>query len=430
MRFYRIKTILLTILTIVFIQNAFGQMMSKGSGLAATKDMFGPALFLYKTAIFQSEQFEEKDRLDVYVAFANDILQFVKEREGIFSAEYELLISVFDKKKNLVGEYSEIQKIEENNFNLTNNRRLKNRHKFSFHLSPAVYELVINLTDHDTQKSLKRKKKISKKNFKTGRSMLSDVLFGNLLLLNSEGEIERFDTNLTGKFFNPDSSFWAYFEIYPKNPADSINVTYSILDANSDAVTRKTITLLPDKPIVPYLLDISKYVNMSGHYSLIINCHQEKQTTEKAKFSVVWRNTEFTKMNIEQSIKTMREFIPIKEYRYLMEAPDSVKKAYYKKFWEERDPTPESKKNELLDEFNRRVEFSNNYFSVHALKIEGWRTDRGKIYLKYGTPSEVERNMEQINLPPFEIWYYHKHQRRFVFEDKSGVGDFKLVRVE
>ena len=98
MRFYRIKTILLTILTIVFIQNAFGQMMSKGSGLAATKDMFGPALFLYKTAIFQSEQFKEKDRLDVYVAFANDILQFVKEREGNFSAEYELLISVFDKK--------------------------------------------------------------------------------------------------------------------------------------------------------------------------------------------------------------------------------------------------------------------------------------------------------------------------------------------
>jgi len=50
--------------------------------------------------------------------------------------------------------------------------------------------------------------------------------------------------------------------------------------------------------------------------------------------------------------------------------------------------------------------------------------------MKYGPPTDVERHQDQLNLPPYEIWYYDKLDRRYYFEDKSGLGDFQLVRIE
>ena len=432
MKFQQIKYTLITILSlIVFMNSGFAQIFPRGSRQDKEKQMFGPSLFLYSTATFKSEKDVDKIRLDVFIAFANDILQFVKERQGNFSAEYELLVSVFDRKGNLVVEKSNSQKIKVNNFEKTNNRRLTNRYKFSFHLIPGEYRLVIHLTDMDIQKTLRREAKIKLKGFNLANDFISDVLFCNSLNITEAGDIETIHINIPRRFFNPDSSFWAYFEIYPRSFTDSLKLRYSILNSHNKLVGQKNMTLVPQKSILPYLIDLSKYIKVSGHYNLILNISQKKVSkTKREKFSVIWRNSSMAKMDIDLMIKTMKEYIPAKDYKRLLTASDSAKQAYFKEYWKERDPTPNTSENELLEEFSRRVEFANNYFSVHALRLEGWQTDRGKIYIKYGPPTDVERHLEEINLPPFEIWYYQHLQRRFIFEDKSGMGDFKLVRIE
>jgi len=126
----------------------------------------------------------------------------------------------------------------------------------------------------------------------------------------------------------------------------------------------------------------------------------------------------------------LKDFISDKQYKYLKKASDSTKQAWIVDFWKQRDPTPDTEENELQEEFYRRIDFANNYFTVNALDKEGWKTDRGGIYIKYGPPTDVERHQDQLNLPPYEIWYYKKINRRFFFEDKSGVGDYHLVRIE
>ncbi len=432
MLFYHyLKYSLFLVIYLLSVTTIFGQPMSQTQDHNRTKQVFSPSLFSFDTYFFMSNKENNKSRMDVYVAFANDILQFVKEKQGNYSADYELLVSVFDKKGNLVGEESATKKIMAKNFGFTNDRGLTNRHNFSFSLIPAEYKLVLNLTNDDTQNTLKRDKKIKIKSFSFKNELVSDVLFADKMNIAADGNFNEIVPNLERKFVNPDSSFWVHFELYPKNFTDSLFLNYSIIDMNSHTVARQSISFLPDRKIIPYLIDLSKYVKISGRYFLILHVSQkEVQTKRRAKFSTNWRNERFSKVNIDVAIKTMKEFIPSKDFKHLKNSADSVKKKYFEKFWKERDPTPETPKNELLEEFYRRINFTNNYFSVNVLNIEGCDTDRGSIYIKYGPPTEVERHLDEINLPPFEIWYYENLRRRYFFEDRSGMGEFKLVRIE
>lgn len=404
--------------------------MPERSGFKGSKQMFGPSLFSYDTYCFLSDDYE-RSRLDVYVAFANDILQFVKEKQGYFVASYDLSVSVFDKKGNLIDEKSVPKNIVVRKFERTNNTYLSNHHKFSFDIIPGKYKLVLNLTDNDTQKNLVREKKLDVDGFGLENALISEILFSNQIITNSNATIKEIIPNLDRKFSDPDSSFWAYFEMYPKTQSDSITLHLSIIDANNHTITPNIQSFNPNGRIIAYLVDLGKYVKISGRYIIIIRIDQNgRKALKRAKFIVNWHDSQFSKIDIDVSIKTLKDYLPSKDYKFLLQSSDSVKKEYFQEFWDKRDPTPNTKNNELLDEFYKRIDFANNYFSINTLDKEGWQTDRGDIYIKYGPPSEVRRHLDEINLPPSEIWYYEKERRRFIFEDRSGMGDFRLVRME
>ena len=60
---------------------------------------------------------------------------------------------------------------------------------------------------------------------------------------------------------------------------------------------------------------------------------------------------------------------------------------------------------------------------------EGWQTDRGRVYLLYAEPDEVERFPNQGDSKPYEIWQYNQIESGviFVFIDRTGLGDYTLV---
>ena len=65
------------------------------------------------------------------------------------------------------------------------------------------------------------------------------------------------------------------------------------------------------------------------------------------------------------------------------------KQKFLYQFWNVRDTEPSTPKNEFYFEYLGRIEFSNQKFA--ALGKKGWKTDRGRVFLKYGEPSEIER---------------------------------------
>lgn len=85
-------------------------------------------------------------------------------------------------------------------------------------------------------------------------------------------------------------------------------------------------------------------------------------------------------------------------------------------FWERRSPNPGSPENEFKEEYYRRIAYSNEHY---ASGIPGWRTDRGRIYIMYGPPDEIESHPSggtysrppeegggETSTFPFEQWRY------------------------
>jgi len=105
---------------------------------------------------------------------------------------------------------------------------------------------------------------------------------------------------------------------------------------------------------------------------------------------------------------------------------------FFADYWSRRDPDPTTRVNEYRIEMFRRYEYSNDHFSVSISdKDDGWKTDRGRVYMTYGEPDEITSYPYELEQEPFAIWDYYSLQdqgpRYFIFEDQTGYGDFELA---
>ncbi len=100
-----------------------------------------------------------------------------------------------------------------------------------------------------------------------------------------------------------------------------------------------------------------------------------------------------------------------------------AKRKFMYDFWKKRtkhDPN-------FKDEYYERIEYANEHFSY--AKTPGWKSDRGRIYILYGKPDQIDRYPSESNTLPYEIWFYYNIEGgvEFDFVDFSGFGDYKLV---
>jgi len=105
------------------------------------------------------------------------------------------------------------------------------------------------------------------------------------------------------------------------------------------------------------------------------------------------------------------------------------KRAFLRQFWKRRDPTPDTPANEAMTGFYDRVATVNRMFREGgAAEIPGWRTDRGRIYLKYGPPTAVLNRPQPASTNPYEVWRYEKQRLlKFVFLDLTRFGNYALI---
>ncbi len=97
-------------------------------------------------------------------------------------------------------------------------------------------------------------------------------------------------------------------------------------------------------------------------------------------------------------------------------ATDEERQSFVEQFWLRRDPTPDTEENEYKEEHYRRIAYANERY---ASGIPGWKSDRGRIYITFGPPDEIEshpsggtyqRPFEEgggtTSTFPFEKWRY------------------------
>ena len=115
---------------------------------------------------------------------------------------------------------------------------------------------------------------------------------------------------------------------------------------------------------------------------------------------------------------------------------------FIEQFWVRRDSDPRTSENEFKEEHYRRIAHANERF---ASGIPGWKTDRGRIYITFGPPAEVDShpsggsyNREphegggDTSTFPFEKWRYRHidgigDDIEIEFVDKSMSGEYRMA---
>jgi GWxTD domain-containing protein len=95
---------------------------------------------------------------------------------------------------------------------------------------------------------------------------------------------------------------------------------------------------------------------------------------------------------------------------------DEEREQFVEQFWLRRDPTPDTVENEFKEEHYRRIAYANERYASGA---PGWKMDRGRIYITFGPPDEIDEHPSggTYNRPtaegggetttfPFEDWRY------------------------
>ena len=107
-----------------------------------------------------------------------------------------------------------------------------------------------------------------------------------------------------------------------------------------------------------------------------------------------------------------------------------AKRRFMTDFWKRRDPTPGTPVNETRQLFYDAVAYADKTFGEKGrAAVPGWKTDRGRIYVKNGSPDEQLDRFQAGRSVPYQVWRYRRGRDRFyIFADRSnGVGIYQLV---
>jgi GWxTD domain-containing protein len=103
------------------------------------------------------------------------------------------------------------------------------------------------------------------------------------------------------------------------------------------------------------------------------------------------------------------------EYEHLQAAETPAEqKRRFDAFWGEHIPNRQEARN-VIRTYYARVEEANLFFSTYK---DGWKTDRGMLYVVLGAPLYVDRRIDS------EVWVYNYGQR-----DESSVFVFERVPI-
>jgi GWxTD domain-containing protein len=104
-----------------------------------------------------------------------------------------------------------------------------------------------------------------------------------------------------------------------------------------------------------------------------------------------------------------------------------AKRNFLRDFWASRDAAESPDGGTARDRYLGLIREADRQFTRQG--SEGWRTDRGRVMVVYGTPDNIERHPSTSETHPYEVWEYQALQGGvvFVFVDRMGFGAYRLV---
>ncbi|MBI4553009.1 MAG: GWxTD domain-containing protein [Candidatus Latescibacteria bacterium] len=238
-----------------------------------------------------------------------------------------------------------------------------------------------------------------------------------------------------------------YFEIYnfavdPSGAPSTYDLSFAVIhEAGGGRQTlpaQKNIQKPGSSSVKVLKLDISSF--QEGVYTLELMIHDNlsgQDATRRAFFEVFQPppspapQNVLTKAQAERGYKMLRFIASSRDLALYKKLDLKGQTEFLINFWKERDPTPDTPENEFLAVLNER-------FTYAERTLGGADSDRGRVWMKYGEPEEIERHPSDARTKPYEIWFYTtgvrgdasqstQGRQLFIFGDRTGYGKYMLL---
>ncbi|MEX2380716.1 MAG: GWxTD domain-containing protein [Vicingaceae bacterium] len=261
--------------------------------------------------------------------------------------------------------------------------------------------------------------------------------------------------NLNHFFGALHNSLSFYFEIYSYSKeklSDSLYlIEYSIVKKGENTVVAnsKSFKRISVKPVIPIAQTFDIQNLPSGAYEILVSLkNRENEVIDERRNAFQRSNPDlvnYSSVNAEGTFvdsitdKTLlanyiRSLYPISSDAEKQFAENQLKysdlkfmQQYFLNFWMSRNPEePEMAWLNYKDEVIKADEL----FGYG--NIEGYQTERGRVYLQYGPPDAKQNVPYEYNTYPYSVWLYNQLEgqtnRKFLFYSPSmGMSGYKIL---
>ena len=414
-RFVRKTSGFILVLFLFSVNNSFCQRQNKNKILSNVGN--------YSLIEFSKPFSKDSILVTTFVEIPFQSLQFIK-KENSFFASYDVSISLRNEKGKRIFRKMWSDSIITNDYIQTQSKYRTKKHFVNLKVGKNEYIIDSELYDKDTRNKGSKKIKLdfSKKN-------KTPILFEPIVVTNLEGNwgFNYGEFPLTGKrITNIDDGITLIISGFVGTGQYQVEM---FLDGKNE---KDGFIILENKEtsdgyfITRYKLKKDDLSRIGLNLKLIIKQNGKERSLFK-NISIFKPGLSGFVNNVENSFQQMKYILTTDERKKAKGKKGKELETLFLSFWKERDPTPNTSINELMEEYYIRVNYVNEYFNMSWR--EGWETDFGMIYILFGPPDQIERsNSVSTSSSIYQIWYYNRLNKQFVFKDQNGFGDFKLDR--
>jgi GWxTD domain-containing protein len=226
------------------------------------------------------------------------------------------------------------------------------------------------------------------------------------MLYNSKGKLVKEKTKYLSR--NSNTRVEVGSQILSNYPTDSYTFVIALIDSigNTGVSTSKKFFVYNPDVVVSDTFEVSTTAVLSSTFGSMSE-EELEDLYEKSKYLAT--KSEIDKYERLTNIDGKREFMF--------------------EFWKAKDEYYGStqNQNDFYRTYLQRIDLCNQRYST--MGKQGWKTDRGRVYLLYGEPTEIERFPNQLETRPYETWQYTDIEGGvyFVFADLTGFSDYTLI---
>jgi GWxTD domain-containing protein len=211
-----------------------------------------------------------------------------------------------------------------------------------------------------------------------------------------------------------------YFELYDVAAgSDTLSAVYTITNSEGKTVRKVTRQIEKIFPAQAVNCGLSVQGMTAGDYDLVVTIEDANAQVIEQKnirFSIARAERKDVSFEGMPYYEEIEYFLAPGDYKEFQKLPPEGKKAFLERFWR------------AIDYYTiaERFEYAKEHFR-HG-NTPGRETDRGRIYIKYGPPDEIDRPMpmEHQESRPYEHWQYSNGEQ-FIFVDLRGANNYVLV---